>query len=210
MNLPALLFIAPRWNHQLSLEGKRVGVIGTGSSAIQIVSALVDQVSELHLFQRTAQWITPIQNPAYTQEQKEEFHKHPQAMEAIRADVARAFTEGFANVLVDSNSPMLQVIHDSCVANLEGNVKDPVLREKLRPTYRAACKRLIMSEDFYAAIQQPNAQLVTEDIDRVEASGVRTKDGKLHSLDALVLATRVPCGSLRASHEGERTRRAFS
>jgi cation diffusion facilitator CzcD-associated flavoprotein CzcO len=178
-----------RWNHDVPLAGKRVGVIGTGSSAIQIVSALIEEVKELSLFQRTPQWIAPIENPAYTDEEKAEFRRRPEAMEEIRAEVSRAFTEGFANVLVDAESPALQAIHDLCVANLENNVEDPELREKLRPSYRAACKRLIMSEDFYDAIQRPNAKLVTEGIERVEKSGVRTRDGRLHELDVLVMAT---------------------
>jgi cation diffusion facilitator CzcD-associated flavoprotein CzcO len=110
-------------------------------------------------------------------------------MRAIRDAVARGFTEGFANVLVDAESPALQAIHAACVANLERNVRDPVLREKLRPTYRATCKRLILSEDFYDAIQRPDARLVTEGIERVEGQGVRTRDGSLHELDVLVLAT---------------------
>jgi cation diffusion facilitator CzcD-associated flavoprotein CzcO len=146
-------------------------------------------VGELTLFQRTAQWITPVDNPAYTDEEKAEFHRRPEAMRAIREETARAFTDRFANVLVDADSPALQAIHDLCVANLENNVKDPELREKLRPDYRATCKRLIMSPDFYQSIQRPNARLVTEPIERVEKAGVRTRDGRLHELDVLVLAT---------------------
>jgi len=183
------VFHSARWNHGVPLAGRRVGVVGTGSSSIQIVSALVDRVAELTLFQRTAQWIMPSANPAYGEEQKAEFREHPEAMQAIRDEVARAFTQGFANVLVDAESPTLQAIHAACVANLENSVKDPELREKLRPAYRATCKRLIMSEDFYDAIQRPNAKLVTEGIERVEKIGVRTRDGRLHELDVLVLAT---------------------
>jgi cation diffusion facilitator CzcD-associated flavoprotein CzcO len=182
-------FHSARWRHDVPLAGKRVGVVGTGSSAIQIVGTLVDAVAELTLFQRTAQWIMPVGNPAYSDEEKAEFRQHPEAIEAIRADVAHMFTDGFANHLADVNSPQLQAIHDACVANLEHSVKDPVLRERLRPNYRAACKRLVMSENFYDAIQRPNATLVTEAIERVEPSGVRTRDGKLHELDVLVLAT---------------------
>jgi cation diffusion facilitator CzcD-associated flavoprotein CzcO len=182
-------FHSARWNHDVPLSGKRVGVVGTGSSAIQIVSALVDEVAELSLFQRTAQWIMPIENPAYSEEERVEFRKRPEAMAEIRAEVARAFTEGFANILVDSESPLLTAIHDACEANLEGSVRDPDLRERMRPNYRAACKRLIMSDDFYDAIQRPNAKVVTEGIERVEKSGVRTADGQLHELDALVFAT---------------------
>jgi cation diffusion facilitator CzcD-associated flavoprotein CzcO len=182
-------FHSARWDHGVSIAGKRVGVIGTGSSAIQIVTAVVDEVAELRLFQRTAQWIAPAPNPAYTDDEKETFRASPAAIEAVRDEVARIFIDGFANVLVDADSPMLQAIHAGCVAHLEERVRDPVLREKLRPTYRAACKRLIVSDGFYEAIQRPNAVLVTDGIARIEPGGVRTRDGALHALDVLVLAT---------------------
>jgi cation diffusion facilitator CzcD-associated flavoprotein CzcO len=181
-------FHSARWDHGVPLDGRRVGVIGTGSTAIQIVTALVDRVAALHLFQRTPQWIAPAANPAYTDEEKETFRRERAAMEAIREDTTRAFEDGFANVLVDVDSPMLLAIQQVCEANLD-TVRDPVLREKLRPTYRAACKRLIMSDGFYEAIQRPNATLVTEGIERIEPAGVRTRDGALHELDVLVLAT---------------------
>ena len=183
------MFHSARWNHAVTLEGKRVGVVGTGSSAIQIVAALIDQVAHLSLFQRTAQWIMPMGNPAYSAADKTQFRAHPEAIEEIRAEVARMFTDGFANHLADVSSPQLQAIHGACVANLESSVRDSALREKLRPTYRAACKRLIMSENFYDAIQRPNASLVTERIAQIEPAGVRTRDGELHALDVLVLAT---------------------
>jgi cation diffusion facilitator CzcD-associated flavoprotein CzcO len=182
-------FHSARWDHAVKLAGARVGVIGTGSSAIQIVGALVDEVAALVLFQRTPQWIMPAANPAYSEAEQAEFRRHPETIAALRAEISHMFTDGFANHLADLNSPQLQGIHDACVANLEQNVKDPALREKLRPNYRAACKRLIMSENFYDAIQRPNATLVTEGIARIEPSGVRTRDGRLHELDVLVLAT---------------------
>ena len=182
-------FHSARWDHDLPLAGKRVGVIGTGSTAIQIVAALVDDVEELSLFQRTAQWVMPQENPAYSDEEKSEFQNHPERMRQLRSEISRVFADMFSNAVVDANSPQLVAIHDACVANLENSVKDPELREKLRPDYRAGCKRLIMSEDFYAAIQRPNAKLVTGGIERVEKSGVRTCDGRLHELDVLILAT---------------------
>jgi cation diffusion facilitator CzcD-associated flavoprotein CzcO len=182
-------FHSARWDHDVPIAGRRLGVIGTGSSAIQIVAAVVDQVAELRLFQRTAQWIAPAMNPAYTDDEKATFRHTPAAMEAVRAEVSRALTDGFANVLVDADAPMLKAIHEGCVAHLETSVQDPALREKLRPAYRAACKRLIISDGFYAAIQQPHATLVTEGIERIEPSGVRTRDGRVHELDVLVLAT---------------------
>jgi cation diffusion facilitator CzcD-associated flavoprotein CzcO len=83
----------------------------------------------------------------------------------------------------------MKAIEETCRANLESSVTDPVLREKLRPSYRAACKRLIISPDFYHAIQKPNAELITDGIERIEPRGVRTRDGRLVELDVLVLAT---------------------
>jgi cation diffusion facilitator CzcD-associated flavoprotein CzcO len=83
----------------------------------------------------------------------------------------------------------MKALEVMCQANLDNSVADPELRERLRPTYRAACKRLVISPNFYDAIQRPNAHLVTAGIDRVEQGGVRTVDGRLHELDVLALAT---------------------
>ena len=182
-------FHSARWDPDVSLADKRVGIIGTGSSAIQMVSALADKVPALTLFQRTPQWVAPAENPPYTEEEKAHFRANPEAMETIREEFARTMTDAFANVLVDADSPLLKLVHDNCVANLEDSVTDPELREKLRPDYRAACKRLIMSPNFYEAIQHPNAQLVTEGIERIEPGGVQTIDGRLHELDVLIFAT---------------------
>jgi cation diffusion facilitator CzcD-associated flavoprotein CzcO len=182
------LFHSARWDHTVKLDGRRVGIVGTGSTAIQIVSAITNRVAKISLFQRTAQWIMPQLNPAYTESERAEFRRHPELVDQLHADMAKLFAV-FSNGLVDANSPQIRAIEEACLANLEASVRDPALREKLRPDYRAACKRLVMSADFYQAIQQPNAEVVTEGIERIEANGVRTRDGRLHELDVLVLAT---------------------
>lgn len=182
-------FHTARWNHDVALAGKRVGVIGTGSTAVQIVSAIVDTVGELHLFQRTAQWILPMPNPPIDEEQRAVYRLDPSAMKALRDELSQTFEANFANAVVDADSPQVKLLEDMCRMNLESTVTDPELREKLRPDYRAACKRLVVSPDFYQAIQRPSARLVTNGIQRIEASGVRTVDGTLHELDVLVLAT---------------------
>ncbi|MFO0690248.1 MAG: NAD(P)/FAD-dependent oxidoreductase [Myxococcota bacterium] len=182
-------FHSARWDHSVPTDGKRVGVIGTGSTAIQITSALVPSVAKFSLFQRTPQWIAPQENAAYTEAEKASFREDPIAFRKLADGLAKAFHESFSNGVVDANSEQMKNLEAACRENLEKSVKDPVLREKLRPNYRAACKRLIMSGDFYDAIQQPNAELVTEGIERIEPAGVRTKDGRLHELDVLVLAT---------------------
>jgi cation diffusion facilitator CzcD-associated flavoprotein CzcO len=181
-------FHSSRWDHRVKIDGARVGIIGTGSTAVQIVGALTDRVEKLTLFQRTAQWVMPQENPAYTTEEKASFRKEPDHLTTLHSNLAEAFGI-FANAVVDSSSAEIKMIEDACLANLEDNVRDLELREALRPTYRAACKRLIISPNFYDAIQQPNAQLVTDSIVRVEPEGVRTRDGRLHELDVLVLAT---------------------
>ncbi len=182
-------FHSARWDHQVKLDGQRVGVIGTGSSAVQIVSALVDRVAEISLFQRTPQWIMPQENPPFSEAEKSDFRTHPQTMKTLREEVSKAFSDNFSNAVVDAESPQMKLIEELCAANLEQNVTDPELREQLRPDYRAACKRLVISEDFYQAIQKPNARLVVDAIEQIEPEGVRTRNGQLHELDVLVLAT---------------------
>lgn len=183
------VFHSARWDHTVDLADQRVGVVGNGSSGVQIVSAVVDSVAELCLFQRTAQWILPMPNPEVAEEDKARFRAQPDAMRSLRAELSRSFEDSFANAVVDADSPQIKVIEELCRANLDDSVTDPDLRERLRPPYRAACKRLVVSPDFYRAIQRPHAHLVTEEIARVEPGGVRTRDGQLHELDVIVLAT---------------------
>jgi cation diffusion facilitator CzcD-associated flavoprotein CzcO len=182
------MFHSSRWDHDVSIDGARVGIIGTGSTAVQLVGAITERVGHLALFQRTAQWIMPQENPAYSEDQQVEYREHPERLEESHANLRDVFGL-FANAIIDSNSAEIGFIESACLANLEDNVHDPDLRERLRPEYRAACKRLVLSTNFYDAIQQPNAELVTERIERIEPKGVRTADGVLHELDVLVLAT---------------------
>ncbi len=183
------IFHSARWDHDVVLDGARIGVIGTGSTAIQITSAVVDRAQHYSLFQRTPQWVLPSENPAYTDEEKEHLRSHPEALDQLHGEISEIFAEGFSNAVIDAESPMMKMIEQACRDNLEQSVTDPDLRERLRPDDVAACKRLIISPDFYQAIQRPDAELVTDPIRCIEAGGVRTVDGRLHDLDVLVLAT---------------------
>ena len=182
------VFHSSRWDHDVTLDGARIGIVGTGSTAVQMTSALVKRAGKLSLFQRTAQWIMPAENPAYTDDEKAAFRSNPGQLAELRTNLTEMF-DIFANAIVDADSPEMKMIAEMCRDNLESNVRDPELREALRPDYQAACKRLIVSPDFYEAIQQPTAELVTDRIERIEPAGVRTADGRLHELDVLVLAT---------------------
>ena len=180
------MFHTSRWNHSVPLEDKRIGIIGTGSTSIQIVGALSGKVKKLEQFQRTPQWIMPRPNPAYTEQEKLNFRENPALLDAIRAENVAISEGGFSSAVVGENPEALAMIAQLTLENLEQNVTDPVLREKLRPDYQAACKRLIMSHNYYDAIQHRNTELVTESITGIEPEGIRTVDGKLHKLDVLV------------------------
>jgi cation diffusion facilitator CzcD-associated flavoprotein CzcO len=181
-------FHSARWDHDVTIDGARLGIVGTGSSAVQITAAVVDRVAHLDLFQRTPQWVMPVDNIAYDDAQREAFRADPALMRQARDGLGRAFADHFADAVIDADSPAMALIEQACRAHLD-TVADPELRAKLTPDYRAACKRLIASGEFYDAIQRPNASLVTERIEAIEPAGVRTADGELHELDVLVLAT---------------------
>lgn len=181
-------FHSSRWDHSAPLDGRRVGVIGTGSTAVQITSALVPRVDSFHLFQRTPQWIYPSPNPFFTEEDKQLFRSDPAKHERIIQRLRNTMLDRVVSAVIDVDSPEHAEVERQCREHLE-SVRDPDLRAALTPSYRAMCKRLVVSGDFYEAIQQPNARLVTQPIERIEEYGVRTVDGTLHELDVLVLAT---------------------
>jgi cation diffusion facilitator CzcD-associated flavoprotein CzcO len=184
------IFHTARWDHSVDLEGKRIGVIGMGSTGVQIISALSGRVGQLKHFVRHPQWIMPVRNKPYSPEQRAAFASDPEVL-AQEMDVERynasveAWTEGITN----PEGGGANLFRDACMANLENSVADPVLREQLRPDHEPMCKRLIFSPDYYQAIAQPGTQLVCEDIECIEAGGIRTRDGVLHELDVIALAT---------------------
>ncbi len=176
------------WDKSLNYAGKRVGIIGNGSTGTQIISAMVDDVATLTIFQRTPQWIIPSANSVTTQEQKTEFRKNPGLMQDQYDQIITMMNDLFAAAIVGENPEAYELISQSCQDNLQ-SVKDPVLREKLTPDYKVGCKRLVLSGSFYDDIQKSNVALVTDAIDSICAQGIRTVDGDLHELDILVLAT---------------------
>ena len=101
-------FHSARWDHAAITRGKRVGIVGTGSTAVQLVAALVDEGETLSLFQRTAQWVMPQDNQRYSPEQRAEFREQPHKLHALRNFLARRFAENFSNAVVDVSSPALK------------------------------------------------------------------------------------------------------
>lgn len=181
------LFHSSRWDHSHDWRGKRVGLIGTGSTAIQITTAMADEVGKLSLFQRTAQWVVPVENPEIPEKERQALAQDPERMESLYWFLADRFQNTFARAVV-GDAEELAKVEKACQDNL-ATVRDPELRARLTPDYQAACKRLIMSDRFYEQVQKPSVELVTDRIERVEPKGIRTADGRLHELDMLVCAT---------------------
>ncbi|MFZ5705527.1 MAG: flavin-containing monooxygenase [Pseudomonadota bacterium] len=184
------LFHSARWDDSVALDGQRIGVIGNGSTGVQIVTALSTRAAKLVHFQRSPQWIMPVQQFPYSDEDRAAFRSDVAKIDAIRYgddywNGVRRFNKG----LVDPDSDAMHEIEEYCRRNLEDNVHDPVLREKLRPNYRAACKRLIYSWNYYEAAQRPAVEIETGKIDRITATGIRMADGTEHALDVIVMAT---------------------
>lgn len=179
-----------RWDHSVIVEGRRVGVIGNGSTGVQIVSALADKAARLVHFQRSPQWIMPCPDLRYSDDDRQAFRNDPAKIEDVRnGPEAAARRARFTTAIIDKDSPELAEIQAICERNLEDSVADPTLRETLRPDYLAACKRMVFSAHYYTAVQQPSVEVARGAIDRVEPSGIRMEDGSFHELDVLVLAT---------------------
>ena len=123
-------FHTARWPDNVTLDGQRVGIIGTGSTAIQIVTDVVERVRSLKLFQRTAQWIWPEANSYYSDDDKARF-KEPGTLQHIRQRMSSVIDERFSNALVDVYGDAMQALERECRDNLERSIKDPELRRKL-------------------------------------------------------------------------------
>jgi cation diffusion facilitator CzcD-associated flavoprotein CzcO len=183
------LFHSARWDHGVPLDGQRIGVIGNGSTGVQIISALAGRADRLEHYQRTAQWIMPVENGHFSEEERAAFRDPQVLAAAMKFEEYNAAVDAYTQAIVDEQSEGARNIAEACLANLENSVQDPELKEKLRPDHKPLCKRLIFSPDYYQAIQHPKVALVTEGIAGIEERGIRTDDGQLHELDVIVLAT---------------------
>jgi cation diffusion facilitator CzcD-associated flavoprotein CzcO len=180
------MFHSARWNHARALEGERVGVIGTGASSIQFVPEIQPRVGRLVLFQRTAPWIVPSRDRAISRVERTVYRAFPAVQLAMRAAIYWArelFVFGFMHPRAESPGERMALRH------LESQVVDPRLRAELTPNYRMGCKRVLISNDYYPALQQPNVELVTDAIREITPTGIVTADGTVHELDTIILGT---------------------
>jgi cation diffusion facilitator CzcD-associated flavoprotein CzcO len=180
-----------QWDESVPLEGKRIGIIGNGSTGVQMAVELGKRQSlETVHFQRNPQWIFPYPNFPYSEEDKARFRASLDAIEEIRQNeqywaAIRRFTTG----VVDIDGDEMHEVEKVCQDHLDAALHDPALKAKLTPTYRAACKRLIYSGEYYEAAQLPNVETIVCGIREVVPQGVIDNEGVLHKLDILALAT---------------------
>ncbi|MGO4255714.1 flavin-containing monooxygenase [Marmoricola sp. RAF53] len=179
--------LSARWDHDVDLAGKDVAVIGTGASAVQIIPELVRTAGSVKVFQRTAGWVMPRLDGEIPQTAREVFARLPLAQRAARTALYGVH-EVMATGLV-WDTPVTSLIQQVGRLHLRLTVKDRWLRRQLTPDFRAGCKRMLMSSDYYPALQQDNCKLITWPIATLSPDGIRTSDGVEHQVDAIVFAT---------------------
>ncbi len=180
-------FHTAQWDHAYDLAGKRVAVIGTGASSIQLVPELAKRVARLDVFQRTPPWIVPKQDRETTARERWAFAHVPGA-HWLRRSTLYWLLE--SRVLVFMYSKTIHELGEKMARqHLVRQVPDPALRARLTPNYQLGCKRILISNDYYPALQRDNVDLVTDAITEVTARGVRTADGREREVDAIICGT---------------------
>lgn len=180
-------FHSQQWDHEYSLKGKRVAVIGTGASAIQFVPQIAPQVAHLDLFQRTPPWIMPKPDRPISAAERWLFKHVPLTQKLVRAALYWALegrVVGFA-----LHPRLMKMVQKIALRHLRKQVARPSLRKTLTPDYTIGCKRVLISNDYYPALSRSNVEVVTDNVLRIEADGVITADGIKHPADCLIFGT---------------------
>lgn len=182
------VFHTAQWRHDVDLTGKRVAIIGSAASAVQVIPEIVEKVAHLDVYQRTPNWVMPRQSYAYPNWLKSLFTNAPILARAYRGIYFTVMEARFASFNKADNA-IKRYIQSVFRKHLEMQVSDSKLRAKLTPNYPIGCKRVLISDDYLASIQKDNVDLITDPIDTMTPGGVRTKDGLEHLVDAVILAT---------------------
>lgn len=175
------------WDHSVATDGRRVGVVGSGSTGVQIVSALAGRAGHLGHFARSPQWIFPLPDLRVPAPLRGLMARSPSLALGVRTVLLRSFGGLLGNASLHDGAT--RRFFNWVVRRNLRTVADPDLRARLTPTDRPLCKRPVMSTKYYRAVQKPGVELIDTEIDHIEPRGVVTADGTLHELDVLVLAT---------------------
>ena len=184
-------FHSARWRHDVDLAGKRVAVVGTGASAIQLVPGIVDRVSSMTVFHRSAPYVVPKPDRTYTPRHHRLFERWPAVPRAERR-LTYWLTERFNGALEGSSPvarPLMAAVRAAWRLQLRRQVPDPALRAALVPDHPLGCKRVLFSNGWYPALARHHVEVVTAPVVAVEPDGVRAGDGRLHEVDVLIWGT---------------------
>ena len=186
-NFAGRKFHSAKWDSAFDPAGKTVAVIGTGASAIQIVPELAKQAGHVLLFQRTPAWVLPRQDKPTSALMKSLFRRAPLIQRAYRALIyARMELRAVAFAVYPK---LMKHLEKLALAYLDETVADSKLRAALRPNYTIGCKRILITDDFYPAMNRANVALVTSPIAWIEGNTIVSQDGERRAVDAIVLAT---------------------
>jgi cation diffusion facilitator CzcD-associated flavoprotein CzcO len=177
-----------------------VAVIGTGASAVQVVPSIAPLVAGLAVFQRTPAWVVPRRDKPYSGRARRLYARFPLLLRASRF-AHYALSELLGPMIFLDSKPLSALGERMSLRHLRAQVSSPELREKLRPRFQFGCKRILISDDYWASFERPNVELVTEPIAEIRREGIETRDGALHEADAIVLATGFDVGLARAPFE---------
>jgi cation diffusion facilitator CzcD-associated flavoprotein CzcO len=175
-----------RWDHDVDLDGKRVVVVGTGASAIQLVPQIAKRASRVTVFQRTAPWVLPKPDHPMPRAARRLFARVPALQRALRGAI---FAGQESIALGTARYPSLMRAGEVLGRAQLRTIADPELRAKVTPDYRLGCKRILVSNNYYPALAREHVDVVTEGITHVTERGVVDATGVEHEADVLVLAT---------------------
>lgn len=206
-------FHSQQWDHDYPLDGKRVAVIGTGASAIQFVPKIQPKVARLELYQRTPPWIIPKPDRRISDIERRLFQRFPAAQKALRGAI---YTMLEGRVLGFAIHPKIMELPKLlALRHIRRHIKDPELRRKVTPDYMFGCKRVLISDDYYPALAQPNVDVITSGIREVREHSIVDSDGVEREIDAIIFGTGfkatdpVPAGTIFGRGGVDLTERAW-
>ncbi len=181
-----------RWDHSVSWEGKRVGVIGSAASAVQLIPEIAKTAGKLTVFQRTPNWVIPRRDVPITAEEQALMFTEPEtAMElgARQRQLIYDNADHFFWQVFKWTEAGREAYTRIATNHLENQVSDPELRKKLTPDYPVGCRRILIADDYFPALTQDNVELVTAAPKSIDKTGVTTPDGEHREFDILIFAT---------------------
>ncbi len=176
-----------RWNHDHDLAGERVAVIGTGASAIQFVPGIQPTVGHVTVFQRTAPWVLPHRNRSITRVEKALYRRFPAVQKLNRAGIYYSRELVAAGMI--RNRGVTEGAKKQGLRHIERSIADPDLRSKVTPVFAPFCKRILVSDDYYAALEAPNVDLDVDGIAEIRPNSIVTGTGEEIAIDTIILGT---------------------